>query len=129
MSRSTPNPLTPLSVARCSSKMPLPQPKSRILDFKVIHSSMTLKSDSFLASVRVIFSGIELWDLPNALRYPMPVNYTEKEVCGVGRIRVDHVLKHGLAIWVVGDQLWKGAALNALQIAESLVERKCLRYM
>ena len=75
------------------------------------------------------FSGVELWDLPNALRYPMPVNYTEKEVCGVGRIRVDHALKHGLAIWVVGDQLWKGAALNALQIAESLIERKCLRFM
>lgn len=75
------------------------------------------------------FSGVELWDLPNALRYPMPVNYAEKEICGVGRVRVDHALKHGLAMWVVGDQLWKGAALNALQIAEVLVERKCLRFM
>jgi aspartate-semialdehyde dehydrogenase len=59
----------------------------------------------------------------------MPINYAEKEACGVGRIRVDHALKNGLAIWVVGDQLWKGAALNALQIAEVLVERKCLRFM
>jgi aspartate-semialdehyde dehydrogenase len=59
----------------------------------------------------------------------MPINYTEKEACGIGRIRVDHALKNGLAIWVVGDQLWKGAALNALQIAEILVERKCLRFM
>ena len=75
------------------------------------------------------FSGVELWDLPNALRYPMPINYTEKEVCGVGRIRVDHALKHGLAIWVVGDQLWKGAALNAIQIAEHLVKRNWLRFM
>ena len=73
------------------------------------------------------FSGVELWDLPNALRYPMPINYTEKEVCGVGRIRVDHALRHGLAIWVVGDQLWKGAALNAIQIAEHLVKRNWLR--
>ncbi len=75
------------------------------------------------------FSGVELWDLPNALRYPMPINYTEKEVCGVGRIRVDHALTHGLAIWVVGDQLWKGAALNAIQIAEHLVKRNWLRFM
>lgn len=75
------------------------------------------------------FSGVELWDLPNALRYPMPINYTEKEVCGVGRIRVDHALIHGLAIWVVGDQLWKGAALNAIQIAEHLVKRNWLRFM
>ena len=73
--------------------------------------------------------GVELWDLPNALRYPMPIDYTEKEACGVGRIRVDHALKNGLALWVVGDQLWKGAALNALQIAEVLIERKCLRFM
>ena len=75
------------------------------------------------------FSGVELWDLPNALRYPMPINYTEKEVCGVGRIRVDHALTNGLAIWVVGDQLWKGAALNAIQIAEHLVKRNWLRFM
>ena len=75
------------------------------------------------------FAGVELWDLPNALRYPMPINYSEKEACGVGRIRVDHALKNGLAIWVVGDQLWKGAALNAIQIAESLVERKRVRFM
>jgi aspartate-semialdehyde dehydrogenase len=57
----------------------------------------------------------------------MPINYTEKEVCGVGRLRLDHGFKNGLALWVVGDQLWKGAALNAVQIAEELVARKCLK--
>ena len=73
------------------------------------------------------FKGVELWDLPNALRYPMPINYSEKELCGVGRLRLDHGFKNGLALWVVGDQLWKGAALNAVQIAEELIERKCLK--
>ena len=73
------------------------------------------------------FDGIELWDMPKSLRYPMPINYTEKEVCGVGRLRLDHGFKNGLALWVVGDQLWKGAALNAVQIAEELVARKCLK--
>ena len=73
------------------------------------------------------FDGVELWDLPNALRYPMPINYSEKEACGVGRLRLDHGFTNGLALWVVGDQLWKGAALNAVQIAEELVKRKCLK--
>ena len=75
------------------------------------------------------FEGLELFDLPNANRYPMPIHYSEKENCAIGRVRVDHGFENGLAMWVVGDQLWKGAALNAIQIAETLVERKCLRYM
>ncbi len=69
------------------------------------------------------FEGAELHDLPNALHYPMPLDYSEKEACGVGRIRLDHALDNGLALWVSGDQLWKGAALNAIQIAELLVQR------
>ena len=73
------------------------------------------------------FSGVELWDIPNAQRYPMPINYSEKEICGVGRLRLDHGFENGLAFWIVGDQLWKGAALNAVQIAEELIERKCLK--
>ena len=73
------------------------------------------------------FEGVELWDLPNALRYPMPINYSEKELCGIGRLRLDHGFKNGLALWAVGDQLWKGAALNAVQIAEELIKRKCLK--
>ena len=45
------------------------------------------------------------------------------ESCGVGRLRVDHAFDNGLALWVVGDQLWKGAALNAIQIAEVLMKK------
>ena len=59
----------------------------------------------------------------------MPLGYAEKEDCGVGRLRVDHALPNGLAFWVVGDQLWKGAALNAIQIAETLVERQWLKFV
>lgn len=75
------------------------------------------------------FAGTELWDIPNSGRYPMPLGYAEKEDCGVGRLRIDHALPNGLAFWVVGDQLWKGAALNAIQIAESLVERQWLKFV
>lgn len=68
------------------------------------------------------FAGADLCDEPSANRYPMPLDYSGKVKCGVGRIRVDSALDNGLALWVVGDQLWKGAALNAVQIAEALVE-------
>jgi aspartate-semialdehyde dehydrogenase len=40
---------------------------------------------------------------------------------------VDHASDNGLAFWVTGDQLWKGAALNAIQIAEEMIRRNCLR--
>lgn len=66
------------------------------------------------------FAGAELCDAPADNRYPMPLDFSEKETCGVGRLRIDSALDNGLALWVVGDQLWKGAALNAVQIAEAL---------
>lgn len=52
--------------------------------------------------------------------YPMPLECAGKDDCFVGRIRLDCALENGLAFWVCGDQLLKGAALNAVQIAELL---------
>ena len=66
------------------------------------------------------FPGAVLEDDPANNKYPMPLFYQKKEKCGVGRIRKDHVFENGLSFWVAGDQLWKGAALNAVQIAELL---------
>lgn len=66
------------------------------------------------------FEGAELVDDPANLKYPMPLDYSEVVNCGVGRIRKDSVFDNGLALWVTGDQVWKGAALNAIQIAELL---------
>jgi len=70
------------------------------------------------------FAGTELVDDPANLKYPMPLDYSEKIDCGVGRIRKDHVFENGLALWVTGDQVWKGAALNAIQIAELLGSKR-----
>ncbi|MEY3000626.1 MAG: hypothetical protein RL648_840 [Verrucomicrobiota bacterium] len=67
------------------------------------------------------FSGADLCDDPSAQAYPTPLAYTGKNPCGVGRLRVDAALDNGLAFFVVGDQLLKGAALNAVQIAEALL--------
>ncbi len=67
------------------------------------------------------FPGVELRDDTANHVYPMPLDYSRREVCGVGRLRKDLVMENGLSFWVVGDQLWKGAALNAVQILETLL--------
>jgi aspartate-semialdehyde dehydrogenase len=69
------------------------------------------------------FPGAELCDDPANKKYPMPLDYAGKEKCGVGRLRKDTLFDNGLSLWVSGDQLWKGAALNAIQIAETLHSR------
>ena len=72
------------------------------------------------------FDGAQLVDNPDNLEYPMPLDYSEVVPCGVGRIRKDCVFDNGLALWVTGDQLWKGAALNAIQIVELLNQKQLL---
>jgi len=64
--------------------------------------------------------GLELVDEPQSNRYPMPLSVAGKDNCQVGRVRLDCAFEDGLSFWVSGDQLLKGAALNAVQIAELL---------
>ena len=64
--------------------------------------------------------GLELVDEPHSNRYPMPLTVAGKDNCQVGRVRLDCAFENGLSFWVSGDQLLKGAALNAVQIAELL---------
>jgi aspartate-semialdehyde dehydrogenase len=64
--------------------------------------------------------GLELIDEPARNRYPMPLDVAGKDNCAVGRLRRDCAFENGLSFWVSGDQLLKGAALNAVQIAELL---------
>jgi aspartate-semialdehyde dehydrogenase len=73
------------------------------------------------------FSGAQLVDEPSRGEYPTPLDFSRKVKCGVGRIRLDTALHNGLAFWVSGDNLWKGAALNAVQIAELMVRDGLLR--
>ena len=68
------------------------------------------------------FPGLKLWDDPAQQRYPMPIVVEGQDDCFVGRIREDLSSPKGLSFWVVGDQLRKGAATNAVQIAELLLQ-------
>ena len=56
-------------------------------------------------------------------RFPMPIDATGKDDVYCGRIREDKSFPNTLELWVVGDQLLKGAALNAVQIAELILKR------
>jgi aspartate-semialdehyde dehydrogenase len=67
------------------------------------------------------FPGLRLYDDPARNHYPMPVLVEGQDDCWVGRIREDLSHPHALNFWVVGDQLRKGAATNAVQIAELLI--------
>ncbi len=65
--------------------------------------------------------GISILDEPSGNLYPMPVNSEGEFDCYAGRIRKDIALRNGISMWICGDQLLKGAALNAVQIAELLI--------
>lgn len=67
--------------------------------------------------------GVEVIDDPNLCKYPTPIDATNKDPVYVGRIRRDNTVENGLAMWIVADNLRKGAALNAVQIAEILIEK------
>ena len=63
---------------------------------------------------------------PNCRTYPMPIDASGKDAVYVGRIREDPFIETGLSMWVVSDNLRKGAALNAVQIAELLIKRNMI---
>jgi len=85
--------------------------------------SVQLERELAVADAQRLFAGapgLRLEDDPQSHKYPMPSAYAHLDPCGVGRVRKARVFDPGLSFWIVGDQLKKGAALNAVQIAEAL---------
>jgi aspartate-semialdehyde dehydrogenase len=70
------------------------------------------------------FKGVTVVDNPSSNSYPMPVDSAEKDDVFVGRIRLDNSVKNGINMWIVSDNVRKGAATNAVQIAEEYVKGK-----
>jgi len=73
------------------------------------------------------FDGIVLIDNPENKEYPMPLYIAGKDEVFVGRIRKDLTNQNGLTFWVVADQIRKGAALNAVQIAEYMINKGLIK--
>ena len=67
-------------------------------------------------------AGVELFEDPSSNRFPMPIDVTGRDAVAVGRVRQDLSNANCLELWLCGDQIRKGAALNAIQIAELLLE-------
>ncbi|HTP40997.1 MAG TPA: aspartate-semialdehyde dehydrogenase [Nitrospiria bacterium] len=68
--------------------------------------------------------GVTVLDDPKRAVYPLPLEAAGQDAVYVGRVRADRSVEHGLNLWVVSDNLRKGAALNAIQIAEELIKDK-----
>lgn len=71
--------------------------------------------------------GIQVYDNPEAKMYPMPIDAAGEDEVFVGRIRDDETIDNAINLWVVADNIRKGAALNTIQIAECLVEDGLVR--
>ena len=89
--------------------------------------NVELNSEFELENVIDLFNsskGIIVYDDVENLKYPTPLELSGKDEVFVGRIRRDFSLDNGLNLWVVADNIRKGAALNAIQIAEILINEK-----
>lgn len=88
--------------------------------------NLELEKDFQVEDVKRIlseFPGIIVKDDPDHKLYPMPIDAEGRDEVFVGRIRRDFSLEHGLNIWIVADNIRKGAATNAVQIGELLAKR------
>ena len=72
-------------------------------------------------------TGVFVQDDPASHTYPLAADAAGSDGIYVGRVRVDQSVEHGLAFWVVSDNVRKGAATNAVEIAELLIARRLLR--
>ncbi|NLJ40743.1 MAG: aspartate-semialdehyde dehydrogenase [Clostridiales bacterium] len=87
--------------------------------------NIELKTDFDLEELKGVLSrapGIEVIDNPSENLYPMPINASGNDMVYVGRIRRDESIDYGVNLWVVADNTRKGAATNAVQIAQKLIE-------
>ena len=71
--------------------------------------------------------GIEILDDPKKNKYPMPINAEGKDTVYVGRLRRDNSIPNGVNLWIVSDNLRKGAATNTIQIAEYLIKNNLIK--
>ena len=98
----------------------------RVPVFRCHSESVNIETEKKLTAndVRAILSnapGVVVFDAPHKNVYPFPVHVAGKDETYVGRIREDESIEKGINLWIVADNLRKGAALNAVQIAERLI--------
>lgn len=98
----------------------------RVPSLRAHSESVWLETEAFVSVAQAkeafrLAEGCELMDEPENKKYPMPLFLSGTDKVYIGRVRNDISRENGLAFWCVGDQIRKGAALNAVQIAERLI--------
>ena len=109
-----------IKVAATTVRVPVYRAHSEVVHIETKKKISVQKTREILSA----FSGIKVIDNPEKLEYPLPLFAEGKDEVFVGRIREDISTENGLVMWVVSDNLRKGAALNAVQIAEKIIEKK-----
>lgn len=112
-----------LAITATTVRVPVYRSHSESINIETVEKLTARKAKEVLAS----FPGIVVLDDPARKEYPMPLFCSQRDEVFVGRIREDNSVERGLNLWVVADQLRKGAATNAVQIAELLIKYRCLR--
>jgi len=107
-----------IRVAATTVRVPVYRAHSEVVHIETKKNISVQRTREILS----VFPGIKVIDDPEKLKYPLPLFAEGKDDVFVGRIREDISTENGLVMWVVSDNLRKGAALNAVQIAEQLIK-------
>lgn len=111
-----------LAITATTIRVPVYRSHSESVNLELAAPLSVAEAKAALAA----FPGVIVQDNPAEMEYPMPLFTSNRNEVFVGRIRADESVKYGLNLWVVGDQIRKGAALNALQIAELMIAQNLL---
>jgi aspartate-semialdehyde dehydrogenase len=112
-----------IAVTATTVRVPVPRSHSESINIETMKKLTASEAKKLFNE----FPGIVVIDDPAEKKYPMPLFASDLDEVFVGRIREDNSIPNGLNIWVVADQIRKGAATNTIQIAELLVKYGCLR--
>lgn len=107
-----------IGITATTIRVPVYRSHSESINIELVDELSVAAAKAALSS----FPGVKVLDDPQNMEYPMPWFSSNLDDVYVGRIRKDESIRNGINLWVVGDQIRKGAALNALQIAEYIVK-------
>ena len=107
-----------LMVSCTCARVPVYRSHSEAITIEMERELTPEKARELLANA----PGVKLFDDPAKKEYPMPLDTSNGDLIWVGRIRKDISAENSLTFWCCGDQLRKGAALNAVQIGEALIK-------
>lgn len=112
-----------VAITATTVRVPVLRSHSESVNIETVDKLTASRAHEILAA----FPGVIVLDNPAKKEYPMPLFCSDRDEVFVGRIREDNSIPKGINLWVASDQLRKGAATNAIQIAELVIDYGCLQ--